>query len=723
MGYLQEFQTRFMDEDSAGALQLWEEYCASDHADAVELQEILKAIKASSFPRLFGPYVENALPLWELVEDSEKAYEVIWLIVDLQTTNNPSLAKIIYNLLEARYGGQPYFNEKIRLVGLRSQENFQGAISNYELLSHLDKGKYVYHTAGWGTGEIIDISLTREELALEFELVLGKRDLTFENAFKNLVALGDDHFLARRFGKPDDLEKEARKNPIQVVRMLLKDLGPKTAAEIKEELFELVIPATDWTKWWQSARAKIKKDTMIASPGGIKESFVLLQNEVSHEERFQKILEGKTEVSDSVQAIYQFTRDFPETLKNAEFKDSIREKLIGFLRQDGLSKSQKLQLYVFLDNLFGIKEEDNIPLFSDFIKDLEDVEKTINDVEIIAFKKRALVAIRDIRKDWVEIFLATLFSIQQSVLRDYILRELNCGETQSLLEKRIFHLVESPTLYPEAFVWYFQKVVGGGAAVLPSSDKKGQCRLFESFLILYHYLEQDPQYRDLVKKMYIILSKGRYACVRSILNESSIEYVKEILLLVTKCQTFSNHDIKILHSLAEVVHPSLAKKKALQEEDDQSNVIWTTPEGYSKIKKRIHQIGTVETVENAKEIEAARALGDLRENSEYKFALEKRSRLQAELKLLSDQLNRARILTEDDVQTTEAGIGSVVKMESSKGEIFSYTILGPWEADPEKKVLSFQSKLAQSMAGCKEGGNFSFQGEEYTIREIKSYLV
>ena len=52
---------------------------------------------------------------------------------------------------------------------------------------------------------------------------------------------------------------------------------------------------------------------------------------------------------------------------------------------------------------------------------------------------------------------------------------------------------------------------------------------------------------------------------------------------------------------------------------------------------------------NAREIEAARALGDLRENAEFKAALERRARLQSELKFLSDQIGKARILTPEDV--------------------------------------------------------------------------
>jgi transcription elongation GreA/GreB family factor len=137
---------------------------------------------------------------------------------------------------------------------------------------------------------------------------------------------------------------------------------------------------------------------------------------------------------------------------------------------------------------------------------------------------------------------------------------------------------------------------------------------------------------------------------------------------------------------------------------------------------RIQQIATVETIHNAKEIEAARALGDLRENAEFKAALEKRDRLQSELKLFSDQIARARILTPEDVLTDEVSVGSIVHCKDSKGQHQKFVLLGPWDADPEQNILSFQSKLAQAMKGRTVGEKFEFQGDQFTITDIDNYF-
>lgn len=717
MSYLQEFQAQIKKEDLSGLLHLWEEYCCSEEVNIEELVASLEAIRESCLADAFGEYVELVLPLWQKIEEPEAAYETLTLIIDLQTTNSQQLADIAYQALKQRYGEHKLFNEKMRLVGMRQKQQFRGALRNYDLLTHLDKGAFVFHTGGWGTGEVLDYSLVREELVIEFEYVVGKKYFTFENAFKHLIPLPSDHFLARRFGDPDALEAEAREHPVKVIQLLLRNLGPKTAAEIKEEICELVIPEGDWTKWWQSARSRLKKNTRIETPSDIREPFRLRDAELSHEDRFRNNLDAANTVAENIQVIYNFSRDFSEILKNSDLREHLKEKVRSMLSEQ-ISGAQRLQLYFFQESLFTAEVEEG--QIGDFLRACADIKKLIDYVDIIAFKKRALVAVKKHRDDWVHLFLEFLVELPQTPLRDYVLKELNTEKTRSQLEDQILNLRDHPARYPEAFVWYFQKIMQDDS--LPESGKAGQGKFFEQLLILLNTLEQDPDNRDMVKKIYGIISGKRFETVRNIIDGSDEAYAREFLLLVTKCHSLSSHDKKVLHALAEVVHPSLADARPGRDEDEAPQVIWTTQEGYDKIKEQIERIGTVEIVDNAKEIEAARELGDLRENSEYKFALERRARLQAQLKMYSDQVNRARILTEQDISVVEVGVGTTVQVENDSGENLTYTLLGPWDADPDKNILSFQSKLAQAMFGTKEGETFSFQDRSFTVRSIQSYL-
>jgi len=719
MNYLDQFQKHLANHDYASFLTLWEEYCLGDEVDGEELKRVLKSVKESELATPFGRHAEKGLVLWEKIQSTDLGHEVFKLIVDLQTVNDPELGKQVLDYLKARYPEDSYYHDKIRLIGLREGKDFQGAVSNYELLSHMKKGNFVFHSGGWGVGEIMEISFLREQLSLEFDYVSGRKDLSFQNAFKTLIPLKDEHFLALRFGNPDELEKRAKKSPIDVIHCLLRDLGPLTAAEIKEELCELVIPTDEWVRWWQTARAKIKKDTMIETPRDIREPFRLRESEVTHEETLQKALEKKPDAEKLIQMVYAFLRDFPTTLKNDAFRMDLQQKLKDSLASEELTDAQELQIYFFLQDLATTKEPGQV---AELIKRFTSPEDVIKSIEVVAFKKRAMTDIRKMRDDWIQTFLSLLLEVDQNPLRDYILTELLKAKQETEVIKKIEELLSFPSRHPNVLMWYFQKVMKSDS--LPFAGQEGKNRFFESFLILLSSLEQSSGHRDLIKKMHNFLITGRYANVRKIFQKADKATVQEFLLLATKCHSLSDHDIKIFHSLAEVVHPSLGKlgKKYDEKTEDKEVPIWTTEAGYQKIKERIHTISTLETVENAKEIEVARSHGDLRENAEFKAALERRDRLQSELKMLSDQFNRARIITRADVQSDAANVGVIVDFEGEDGSKASYTLLGPWDADPDKHILSFESKLAQSMIGRKVGDKISIQGKQFTIANLRNYF-
>ncbi len=724
MSYLKDFQKCITTHNYPSFLKIWEEYCLGDELDFEEFSAILKNVKNASFYNLFLKDLELVYPLIETLKEKDKTqyHEIFKLIVDMQPSQNLEMGQKVFDYLQNLYGTENNFLEKIRLIGLRNKEKFQGAISKYELLSHINKGNFVFHSAGWGVGIITDFSLVREQITLEFDYVGGKKDLSFETAFKTLTPISKEHFLAQRFGNPDALEKKAKESPVEVVRMLLKDLGPKTAAEIKDELCDLVIPSKEWVKWWQNARAKIKKDTFIETPGDLRGCFKIRTTALTHESKLTDELDNISDTKTLIQKIYSFIKNFPETLKDEKTKKTLHDKLNEMLSLPEISKAQKIQIYFFQQELLGEKKMEQLDTLISELNSYNSIFTIIKEIDILAFKKKILVGARRLLQNWSSLFIDMLLTLDQSTLRDYVLSELLGNKEEESVIKKLEELRMNPTKHPETFVWYFQKIMGPKS--VPFSDKQGRIHFFEAFLILLGYLDSIPEQRDLTRKMHSILSEGRYAIVRQIMQEATVQEVKEFLLLATKCRLLDDHEIKILHSLAEVAHPSLAnsKKKSKQADLEQEIILWTTEEGYLKLKQRIEHIATVETVENAKEIETARGHGDLRENAEFKAALERRDRLQSEVKLLSDQISQARVLTAQDISTSQVGIGCVITCKNAQGKDVTFTLLGPWDANPDKNILSFQSKLAKTMQGKRVGEVFEMQGENLTILSIASYL-
>jgi transcription elongation factor GreA-like protein/transcription elongation GreA/GreB family factor len=718
MEYFKQIQSHLSKHNLPSIITLWEEYCLSDEIDLEELNQILKTLKDTPYADSFGRYVDQILALWEKAPESEAKDEAFKLITDIQSTNTKHFADLILHYLEKKYSNDKDFTLKLKMVGLKDQENFRGAVRNFELLNHMKKGNFVYHHGGWGAGEIMDVSFIREELSLEFENVAGRKDLSFNNAFKTLSPIASNHFLALRFGNPDKLEKMARDDSATVIRLLLKDLGPKTASEIKDELADVIIPEEEWSKWWQNARARLKKDTLIESPSQLKNPFKLRHEELSHEERLIHTIQAKEDPYEIIDVIYSALRDFPSVLKNKEFKDIIRSKLKETLINKGLSTSQELQLIFLLIDIGG---ESEVKTLESMIASLTNIEAVLDQIEVIAFKKRLLQELQKIKSNWTQIYIDLLLKVDQHSLRDFIFTELTKAGKTHEIKAKLEELILEPHLSPQAFLWYFQKIMEKTG--LPFSDQDGKNRFLESFFALLYIVEQNPDERETVKKLLNFFTTARYANIRAIFQGASLEVVQEILLLSTKCQSLSDHDIKILHSLAEVVHPSLSKHSQTESQiEDDESVIWSTEAGYIRLKERIHHIATVETVDNAREIEVARSHGDLRENSEYKFALERRARLQSEIKTLSDQLNKMRILTEDDIDTTKVGVGTIITLKNPIHGKTVYTLLGPWDTDLDNNILAFQSKVAQNMKGKKIGDKITLQNEDWVVEKIESFL-
>jgi transcription elongation GreA/GreB family factor len=355
----------------------------------------------------------------------------------------------------------------------------------------------------------------------------------------------------------------------------------------------------------------------------------------------------------------------------------------------------------------------------DLLAQMGDVQALLDGIEILAYKKRFLVALRKHVAEWPALFTRFFLTVGQAQLREYILEELLRGGQKEALEQVLQLLMQNPLQAPDAYVWWFSKLMSGAISGMPFNDPRGRAKAFEGFLVLFAALEQQGVERDLQKRMHALLNADRYAIVRRVMEDAQLPEVKEFLLLATKSPTLNDQNIKIFISLAEVHHPELGTKVPVHSDDD---VLWTSQEGLLRVQERLKQIATVDTVENAREIEAARALGDLRENSEFKFALEKRDRLQQEIKVLGEQIKQARVFTKDDISTDEVGIGSIVELDNGAGKRVIYTILGPWDADPERHILSFQSKAAQSMVGKGVGDSVQIGGETLRIVALKSVL-
>ena len=126
--------------------------------------------------------------------------------------------------------------------------------------------------------------------------------------------------------------------------------------------------------------------------------------------------------------------------------------------------------------------------------------------------------------------------------------------------------------------------------------------------------------------------------------------------------------------------------------------------GFEKLSKELKYIKDVALPENAKEIETARELGDLKENAEYHSAREKQQNLMRREAQLSELLSCAIVIDPSKNPHKKVSFGSTVTLiDVDTDEEFTYTIVGTPESNVDKGLISYSSPLAKAILGKEVG--------------------
>jgi transcription elongation factor GreA len=149
-----------------------------------------------------------------------------------------------------------------------------------------------------------------------------------------------------------------------------------------------------------------------------------------------------------------------------------------------------------------------------------------------------------------------------------------------------------------------------------------------------------------------------------------------------------------------------------------------TQAGYDKLEQELRHLKSVERPQNVREIEAARAHGDISENAEFHAAKERQSHLEGRLRLLEDKLARAQVIDTTGQVADKVRFGVTVTLEDAEnGEHVTYTILGEDESDVSQGRISVTSPVARALLGKGVGESVTVRvpkgTREFEILEIR----
>jgi transcription elongation factor GreA len=172
------------------------------------------------------------------------------------------------------------------------------------------------------------------------------------------------------------------------------------------------------------------------------------------------------------------------------------------------------------------------------------------------------------------------------------------------------------------------------------------------------------------------------------------------------------------------VYPELESMITGVEAQEKAAALIVSWSSLEKRKAEYEELVKGKIPENRKEIALARSYGDLSENFEFKAAKQMQSVLMRRKAELEQMLHNARGTSFENADTSRVSIGTIVTVrnaETNKEE--TYTVLGAWDGDPDRHIISYQTAIGQSLLGHEIGETVSLSTEhgavQFTIISIE----
>ena len=149
-----------------------------------------------------------------------------------------------------------------------------------------------------------------------------------------------------------------------------------------------------------------------------------------------------------------------------------------------------------------------------------------------------------------------------------------------------------------------------------------------------------------------------------------------------------------------------------------------TRDGHAKLERELKQLKSAERPKIVKEIELARAHGDISENAEFHAAKESQGMIETRIRLLEDKLARAQVieLSGENPDAVRFGV-TVVLEDAATGDSVTYTIVGEDESDVASGRISVTSPVARALLGKRIGDSVSVRVpkgvREFEVLELR----
>jgi transcription elongation factor GreA len=584
-----------------------------------------------------------------------------------------------------------------------------------EQLEKLKPGTFCLHKS-WGFGRVSEWNLLLNQIVIDFA---GKKShpMQAQYAAENVTPLAPEHFLARKATDLTSVKNLAKENPAALVQNILESLdGKATAQQIGEWLVGDVFTETEWKRWWESTKKALKANGVFSVPSKKNDPIQIRGEGVSQADELLEAFNKARQPKEQIAALEQIIKS------HQQFKEGQLQPVIATI-ENMTVRNQKMhpefafELLIARDDLLARNpslHSTHVGLtLSKLI--LEEENRLISILPKVpaAKEKKILQALPSaLGPSWTD---RALYLMQESHGRmvAQIPRILSEAGKHEELRITLERSIREHSATGEMLVWLCSERESWSELVTP-----------ELLGAILAALEREQHHAPgRASKLHRVLSEDR-ALLGDIFKNSDVAIARDAMRRLQLSPLFDELTKRSLLARFVKLYPELESMITGAQPQEKAAPLIVSWSSLEKRKGEYEELVKKKIPENTKEIALARSYGDLSENFEFKAAKQMQSVLMRRKAELEQMLHNARGTSFENVDTSRVSIGTIVTLRNVEThEEETYTILGAWDGDPDRHLISYQTAIGQALLGRKTGETISLNTEQsatqFTIVSIQ----
>ncbi len=632
------------------------------------------------------------VPYYKDKGEYDIAIEILKKILSYNQKDKEAREELI-SCYSEKHKEHSHLEEYVEKSGLSDNTvDIQTAIDTFEKHIIFDIKSSVYHRT-WGIGKCTQIK--DDTLVIDFK-DKPKHQMTLQMALTCLQILPEDHIWLMKTKNLKKLKELILNDVEEGLKIVIKSKNNSaTVKDFKYELLRGILTKKEWTKWWNRAKTILKKNPYFGTSPENNDLYFIRKNPISYDED----IFNKFKIEKNFDKRFELFNEFiTHGDIDSEFFEDMLSYFTGFISSSSTMNENSLKSFLLLKNLkksYAYLPFDFSYDFKDFLQNFKDIHGYLPTIPENELKKSFLLNIKRYDENWPETFVKCFYSYPMR----FIIDELVATGNQNLVDEMIKNVISHYREYCDLFIWISKNLVIKGCESDIHID-------FDQIIMgLSHLLEIAN--RELINERNVVANRKLFNTIVDILFRDNllIEYIKStdevkirrLIPTILNIDELKDDFIIKMRFAIKTTFPNIVFEDEI-ESIDNSQQLLVTQRSYELKQNELKYLMDVEIPNNSKEIGIAMEKGDLRENAEYKYALEKQEFLKQQVKMLTESLNRAQILKLEDVKTNVVSVGTAITLNSlEEDKTEKFTILGPWESEPSKKIISYTSPIGENL--------------------------